>query len=969
MDVVAPGATTSNPLAGGAGRQKARRPSITEMDIHTFNAHNAVVQSGPEATLSAEELQLSERVAHAATLYMNLVTELNLTTHSPGWWPTGESRAANLYLVASGEGLSGAAKVVRVVSSCIIFVASLMCCVASVDCGGSKCGEIPAWLKVESICLVYFSVEYVTRLLTAHARPVEEQVQSLERPDGTKEGSGSACASTRSWVFELMNLVDLCAILPFMVEVLVSAMMSTDEAQSGPYQVVRILRILRVLRVIKLAEVSDSMMLFGKGIKRSRDYIITLALTLVIITILFASFIFHFESGEIDLDVAAAAARVEETAADGRAKPPSAPGAAPAATTGVAGWGALEEAEDNFLSVPDVFWFCVSEITTVGNSSKSPATVVGQALAIILACFGVFYLSFAQAVIVNSFQEVLREHARTDNGAKQLKRIFDTMRKDQYDRVRCVDLHRAVRRYDAALALSLEPFLALDDLELQKEASREQLQRQQTAAGGNAASAQQQNGGGGGGGGFRSSSRNSRASQAAVVGSIDYPFFAAVMQDARAKRAAQGGDKIVDLESIAMSVELIKEDQDLLREEMHTFFAEQSHIMLAIAKNLKVPLKGHHMDADSFYPLPADKKYHFFISHSQATGGDQANLITSQLEKRGLKIWYDNNMDEITAEGMEKGVSESKAMIVLLTNGMMERSFCQKEMSWALTHGLTMVGVSEQDPRRGAVDFGKERERAPSHLKDLIDDLEFLPFRRRQFEAEGMYTEIIKRGKFEAAAEAPQAAATAAAGAGLAAPDALSPLALPSQPFGGAISGAGAGAGTRTRLRGVSMDSSATISMTRQLSLRHSPPPGSPAPPPAATAGGGGGTAGEEQSPQPAAGTGTAHVAQSRARESAKQHAALLDSVVTRTSSLRTEQRAPTTTAPVPGMLSADGTDRNAAAAGDGEMSFSGGGSGSSEDEMPAQSRGAHRRSALSVLPEPEPGPEPEPELTQEADV
>ena len=57
---------------------------------------------------------------------------------------------------------------------------------------------------------------------------------------------------------------------------------------------------------------------------------------------------------------------------------------------------------------------------------------------------------FAQAVIVNSFQEVLREHARTDNGAKQLKRIFDTMRKDQYDRVRCVDLHRAVRRYDAA---------------------------------------------------------------------------------------------------------------------------------------------------------------------------------------------------------------------------------------------------------------------------------------------------------------------------------------------------------------------------------------------------------------------------------------------------------------------------------------------------------------------------------------
>ena len=62
--------------------------------------------------------------------------------------------------------------------------------------------------------------------------------------------------------------------------------------------------------------------------------------------------------------------------------------------------------EEYFLNVPDVFWFCVSEITTVGNASKSPATVMGQALAIVLACFGVFYLSFAQAVIVNSFQEV-----------------------------------------------------------------------------------------------------------------------------------------------------------------------------------------------------------------------------------------------------------------------------------------------------------------------------------------------------------------------------------------------------------------------------------------------------------------------------------------------------------------------------------------------------------------------------------
>ena len=82
-----------------------------------------------------------------------------------------------------------------------------------------------------------------------------------------------------------------------------------------------------------------------------------------------------------------------------------------------------------------------------------------------LACFGVFYLSFAQAVIVNSFQEVLREHRRTDDGGKQLKRIFDAQRKDPDGRVKCADLHRAVRRYDATLATSLEAFLPLDDMQ------------------------------------------------------------------------------------------------------------------------------------------------------------------------------------------------------------------------------------------------------------------------------------------------------------------------------------------------------------------------------------------------------------------------------------------------------------------------------------------------------------------------
>ena len=76
--------------------------------------------------------------------------------------------------------------------------------------------------------------------------------------------------------------------------------------------------------------------------------------------------------------------------------------------------------------------------------------------------------------------------------------------------------------------------------------------------------------------------------------------------------------------------------------------------MRAIAKKLEINLSNADGQSSLLYPLPSEKKYHFFISHSQATGGDQANLITNHLEKRGLKIWYDNNMDDVTAEAMKQ---------------------------------------------------------------------------------------------------------------------------------------------------------------------------------------------------------------------------------------------------------------------------------------------------------------------------
>ena len=54
-------------------------------------------------------------------------------------------------------------------------------------------------------------------------------------------------------------------------------------------------------------------------------------------------------------------------------------------------------------------------------------------------------------------------------------------------------------------------------------------------------------------------------------------------------------------------------------------------------------------------------------SHSQATGGDQANAIYLELERMGFKAWYDNRASDLTKEGMLKGIEQAAAFVLFLS--------------------------------------------------------------------------------------------------------------------------------------------------------------------------------------------------------------------------------------------------------------------------------------------------------------
>ena len=50
----------------------------------------------------------------------------------------------------------------------------------------------------------------------------------------------------------------------------------------------------------------------------------------------------------------------------------------------------------------------------------------------------------------------------------------------------------------------------------------------------------------------------------------------------------------------------------------------------------------------------------------------------------GFSCWYDNRADDLTKEGMLKGIEEAAAFVLFLSTGVLERPYCQLEIRHAL---------------------------------------------------------------------------------------------------------------------------------------------------------------------------------------------------------------------------------------------------------------------------------------------
>jgi len=138
-----------------------------------------------------------------------------------------------------------------------------------------------------------------------------------------------------------------------------------------------------------------------------------------------------------------------------------------------------------------------------------------------------------------------------------------------------------------------------------------------------------------------------------------------------------------------------------------------------------------------------DREHDFFISHAQGTGQDQAMTLHAVLKDMGYKVWHDMSADKLTEIGMERGVRNAKCVLLFLSDGLMSRPFCNKELRWAELYGCTMIGVVELDERHGKADFAKEHACAPTDLEHLLNDIEFEPYQRRKHLQHAMLKKIV----------------------------------------------------------------------------------------------------------------------------------------------------------------------------------------------------------------------------------
>ncbi|KAK2833040.1 hypothetical protein Q5P01_016929 [Channa striata] len=185
---------------------------------------------------------------------------------------------------------------------------------------------------VESICICWFSFELVVRFICA--------------------------PSKMHFIKDVMNIIDLFAIIPFFVTLGTELAKDKGTQPSVSLALIRVIRLVRVFRIFKLSRHSRGLQILGQTLKASLRELALLIFFLFIGVILFSSAVYFAE---------------------------------------------VDRPDTAFTSIPEAFWWAVVSMTTVGYGDMYPETVGGKLVGSMCAIAGVLTISLPVPVIVSNF--------------------------------------------------------------------------------------------------------------------------------------------------------------------------------------------------------------------------------------------------------------------------------------------------------------------------------------------------------------------------------------------------------------------------------------------------------------------------------------------------------------------------------------------------------------------------------------
>lgn len=197
---------------------------------------------------------------------------------------------------------------------------------------------------VEDISVIIFTIEYILRVWTSDyiytdLSPLKARIK---------------------YIFSFMAIIDLLAILPFYMPMLIAI----------DLRVLRALRIVRLLRIFKINRYTDALSSIGRVLKNRRNELLSSIMVVFILMIISAVLMYNLENA---------------------AQP------------------------DVFSNAFAALWWSVATFTTVGYGDIYPVTVLGKILSAIIALLGIGLVAVPTGIISAGFTEQIDHDKRENN--------------------------------------------------------------------------------------------------------------------------------------------------------------------------------------------------------------------------------------------------------------------------------------------------------------------------------------------------------------------------------------------------------------------------------------------------------------------------------------------------------------------------------------------------------------------------